>query len=83
MTSPRYISQISFGNVITLTVLLITAAIAWGQKEVEIKSLMEMDAKVERDLYEIEVRVRVLESSHSAILAQLTYIKNTLDQKLK
>jgi len=83
MTSPRYISQISFGNVVTLSVLLVTAAIAWGQKEVEVKNLMEVDAKVERDLYEIEVRVRVLESSHSAILAQLTYIKNTLDQKLK
>jgi hypothetical protein len=83
MTSPKYISQISFGNVITLTVLLITAAIAWGQKEVEVKNLMKVDAKVERDIYEIEVRVRVLESSHSAILAQLTYIKNTLDQKLK
>lgn len=82
MTSPRYISQISFGNVITLSLLLITAAIAWGNKESDMRSLEQTDDKTSVRVTEIELRVRVLESSHSAILAQLTYIKEAIDKKL-
>ena len=82
MTSPRYISQISFGNVITLSLLLITAAIAWGNKESDMHSLKQTDDKTNVKVSEIAARVRVLESSHSAILAQLNYIKEAIDKKL-
>jgi len=53
MTVPKYAPQISLGNFITIGIFIIGLAIAWGEKNSDIKTLEDGSSKLKSRIEEI------------------------------
>lgn len=91
MTHPRYIPQISLGNFITMGIFIIGLAVAWGEKNTDIRALEQAgerrDRRVEEiatmttiELKESEQSIQKLQISHASIVERLEGIKASIDR---
>jgi hypothetical protein len=71
---------ISFGNLVTLIVLGIGLAAAWGEKNADVTALKKSDDSHDLALDSADNAIRQLEKSQSAILARLDSIKETVEK---
>jgi len=53
MTAPKYTSQVSLGNYITIVIFIVGLAIAWGEKNSDIKTLEDGSNKLKSRIEEI------------------------------
>jgi|GEM_PF-6858946 len=71
---------ITFGNIVTLTVLGVGLAAAWGEKNADVAGLTKSDAKHDLALGSADNAIRTLERSQERILERLDGIKATVDE---
>jgi hypothetical protein len=64
---------VSFGNLVTLILLGVGLAVAWGEKNSDVQTLTNSDSKHAGAIRELEV-------NQSAILTRLDNIKETVEK---
>lgn len=90
MSRPTYEPRISLGNLLTLASMAIVAALMWGEMNARIDAGVINQDRQERDLRDVQARLRSVETLGSRqgaqldlILATLAEIKATLDRRVK
>lgn len=80
MTRPRYLPTVSMGNIITIAAFSLGLALAWGEKNSDVRQLVQSDVKHDTALEKADVSIRTLERGQDRIVEQLVYIRETMDK---
>jgi len=87
MTRPRYLPSVSLGNIITIVAFSLGLALAWGEKNSDVKQLVQSDARHDRSFEQVDTAlekadtsIRTLERGQDRIVEQLVYIRETMDK---
>jgi hypothetical protein len=80
MIHPRYLPSVSLGNIITIVAFALGLALAWGEKNSDVRQLTASDVRHDDAIQRADSSIRVLERGQDRIMEQLTYIKSTMDR---
>jgi hypothetical protein len=80
MTRPRYLPSVSLGNIITILAFSLGLALAWGEKNSDVRQLAASDVRHDSALEKADLSIRTLERGQDRIMEQLSYIKSTMDR---